>query len=97
MLLGRRQHVHHKRAVAADGPQRQAAAVEADQHERRVQRQRADGAGRGADRIALLVDRRHDRHAGREVAHRPAELSGADLGGRLFHGCHRAISYHFDM
>jgi hypothetical protein len=55
VLLRCREHVHHERAVSADGPQGQAPEVKADQHERRIQRQRADGAGRGADRLAFFV------------------------------------------
>jgi hypothetical protein len=36
-----REHVHDERAVPPDGPERQAAEIEADEDERRVERQRA--------------------------------------------------------
>jgi len=96
VLLRRGQDVDHERAVPVDGPQRQAAEVEADQHQRRLERQRRDRARRGPHRLAFFVNRRHDGHARGEMAHRPPELSFADPGRRFFHGSHRAKSYHID-
>jgi hypothetical protein len=77
--LRRRQHVHHEGAVAADGPQREAAEIEADQDERRVERQRGDRVGGGAHRGAVGADRGDHRDPGREVAHGRAELRGRDV------------------
>jgi hypothetical protein len=39
MPLRRREYVHRERAAPADGPQRLAVEVEADEHQRRVERQ----------------------------------------------------------
>ena len=75
-----REHIHHERAVPADGPQRQAAEVEADQDERGVERQRGDRVGGGAHRRAVSADRRDHRDAGREMAHGVTELCGRHGG-----------------
>ena len=67
----------------------EARAVEADKHERRIQRQGGDRAGGGADRLAVRSYRGHDRDAGGEMADRVPELGGGDLGSGLIKGCHR--------
>ena len=76
MLLRRGEHVYHERAVAADRPQGQAAEVEADEDQRRVERQRGDRVGGRAHRLAVGTDRGDDRDPGGEVPHRLAELRG---------------------
>jgi len=79
VLLLRGEHVDRERAVLPDRRQGQAGQVEADQDERRVERQRGDRVGGGAHRRTVGVDRGDHRDAGREVAHGRAELGGRDV------------------
>src|SRR5207247_1176923 len=87
LLLPGREHVYYERAVPADGPQRQAGELEADQDERRVERQRGDRVGGGAHRCAVSADRRDHRDARCEVSHSVTELCGRDVRTRRVVGC----------
>jgi MFS family permease len=68
------EHVDHECPVPVDGLERRAVVVEADEHERRVERERGDRVGGRADRRAVLADGRDDGDPGGEMPHYVAEL-----------------------
>src|SRR6478609_9224236 len=90
VLLPGREHVHYERAVPPDGPERLAAEIEADQDERRIERQRGHRVGGGAYRGAVGTDRRDHCDAGREMPHRVTELRSRDVRARRLAGWRHA-------
>ena len=73
------EHVDRERAVARMAVSVALLEVEADQHERRLKRQRRDRVRGGPDRFAVGPDRRDHRDPGSEMPHRLAQGGRGDL------------------
>ena len=82
------EEVDHEATRAPQAGERVARAVERHEHERRIGRDRGEGVARQADGRVVLVERRDDRHARRERAHRGDELGALDDGRRARRGVH---------
>ena len=76
-LLVLRQDVDGIPAGGPDDRGQEAATIQGDHHQRRVERDRAQGVDRDPERL-LAVERADDRDAGHEMAHDPAERVGSD-------------------
>ena len=78
-LLALLEDVDRECPMLANCGERLARSVQADQHERRHKRQRADSAGSGADRYAVSPAGGDDGHAGGEVTERVSYEIRGDL------------------
>ena len=67
---------------AMEGRQAVGAAIQAEQHERRIERDRVEGIGGDADHAGLARGRRHHRDAGGKAAEGLAEFARIDAHGR---------------
>jgi hypothetical protein len=82
LLLVGREDVDAVAARVADRVERVRAAIESDQYEQRLERERRERIRRGAPRAGLAAARDH-RDAGRPVGHEPSQLARID---RRAHG-----------
>ena len=70
MVLVGREHVDRELGALAERLQARRAPIQAEEHERRVERHRRERVGRDADAPAVGCPRRDHGHAGRELAER---------------------------
>src|SRR5205085_2376205 len=75
MFLFRAQDVDDEAATCLQSIMYVSAAINADEHERRLKRERTEGTNRQTERPRVLVLCRHDRHATGKTAERRAELN----------------------